>query len=343
MSGYVAEKLARRKVEGVFAPLLDAAVDSSDEGSSDDESDARSELETVRQTPLQKLKSIAAVGGLVGGAAASVAAMALAPGPFTFLMGGVCLANVPYALAKERQIGALPALRALNHRLKEDADRLEEEVDVLADEIDALQPEAHRAAAAEEALRAVAESQSVNVQRLVELVRENEVVLSSMRDNLRRRVMQDIIGIVMRSDGDRDETLDPKEVKLLALRIRIALQEDGVLFDSDKFLQVFGGGTTVTAILALVERLLPMERRDDDDDDDALDVAEGDVYDMFHMVPDRGAGDAASDASTASGGQGVSLVTTRRPSMSTRRLASVTLHVDAGTLQRELGDGWDDY
>jgi len=96
-------------------------------------------------------------------------------------MGGICIANAPYAFFKERQLDKIPSLRAMNNKLREDANNLEDAVDDLSEEIDILEPEADRAASVEEELRGIAEKQEVNVNKLVELVKENEVILAKMR------------------------------------------------------------------------------------------------------------------------------------------------------------------
>ena len=51
---------------------------------------------------------------------------------------------------------------------------------------------------------------------------------------MRQRIGQDMLSIVMKSDRDNDNYIDRKEAKTLALRIRLALQEYGVDFDSEK-------------------------------------------------------------------------------------------------------------
>lgn len=69
----------------------------------------------------------------------------------------------------------------MNNKLREDANRLEESVDELSSEIDILEPEADRAAKVEGQLRDIAGKQHANVDKLVELVKENENVLVEMR------------------------------------------------------------------------------------------------------------------------------------------------------------------
>jgi len=125
-------------------------------------------------------------------------------------------------------MGKIPSLRAMNNKLREDANNLGDAIDELSEEIDLLEPEADRAAEVTGQLQAIANAQQVNVDKLVELVKENEEILAKMRDNLRQRIVQDIITIVIKSDSDNDQIIDKSEAKTLALRIRIQLQEYGV-------------------------------------------------------------------------------------------------------------------
>eukprot|EP00581_Thalassiosira_minuscula_P010488 CAMPEP_0183709740 /NCGR_PEP_ID=MMETSP0737-20130205/5721_1 /TAXON_ID=385413 /ORGANISM="Thalassiosira miniscula, Strain CCMP1093" /LENGTH=344 /DNA_ID=CAMNT_0025937911 /DNA_START=271 /DNA_END=1305 /DNA_ORIENTATION=- len=288
--------MASKKAEGMLAPLLDSDDESSTDASSYD-SDASSKIETEKRTPMQKLKELVVYVGLGGGAALSAGAIVLNPAIAIFVMGGVCLANVPYAAFKERRIGAIPSLRSMNNKLREDANKLGGEVDILSEEIDLLEPEADRASAVEEQLRSIADLQGANVNRLVELVRENETILAKMRDNLRQRIVQDMIAIVVKSDQDNDCTIDRMEAKTLALRIRLALQEYGVMFDSQKFIKAIGGNTSVSGIIDIVTKLLPTEKKqkvekeedsdsDSDSDWDSDSDEEDDLFDMFHMAED---------------------------------------------------------
>lgn len=282
--------MASKKAEGLLAPLL-SDDESSTDSNDDDDSEASSKFETAKKSPMQKLKELLVYVGLAAGAAGSVGAMVLYPATILFVSGGICVANIPYAAIKERQIGKIPSLRAMNNKLREDANNLTEEVDILSEEIDILEPEADRAAAVEEQLRDVCDRQEVNVNKLVDLVKENEVILQKMRDNLRQRIVQDIITIVVKSDRDNDQTIDRSEAKTLALRIRLSLQEYGVEFNSEKFLKAIGSNATVQGVIAIVQKLLPQEERreDYDSDMDSVDSDEeedDDIYDMFYMAED---------------------------------------------------------
>lgn len=77
----------------------------------------------------------------------------------------------------------------------------------------------------EEDLRAIADEQKVNVDKIVDLVKENERILEQMKENLRRRIVQDILRIVVMSDIDNDGVYNKVECKMLVLKIRMTLQE----------------------------------------------------------------------------------------------------------------------
>jgi len=319
MSNYLAGKMAQKQAEGMLSPLLDDDEEDDDTDASSLPTSDGDDEEKVKRTPMERLKSTLVYGGLCGGVGLSAAAIVFAPAPAVIAMGAVCVLNAPYATFKEKKIAAIPSLRSMNNRLKDEADRLGEAVDQLAEEIDLLGPEADRAAEVEEELRSIADAQEVNVSKLVDLVKENAIILAKMRDNLRQRIVQDIIAIVVASDRDNDQTISQREGVTLALRIRIALQEYGVLFDSDKFLRAIGGDTTVAAVIAIVQKLLPRERRNADDDSDSEDSLEDhDMYDMFHMMEEGSLEDGSS--TTANGpARGVSLMTCDRKKSSVSR------------------------
>ncbi|KAL7548014.1 hypothetical protein ACHAWF_011288 [Thalassiosira exigua] len=303
-STYLAKKAAGKKADSFLKPLLsdDESSTGSDDGS-DVDSSASSEVETVKQTPMQKLKSLVVYVGLGGGVAACAAAMVLTPAIPIFVMGGICIANAPYSAIKERQILKTPSLRGMNNKLREDANNLGDEVDNLAEEIVKFNYNSERAAKCEEQLRGIVGEQQANVNKLVELVKENEIILSKMRDNLRQRIVQDMITIVVKSDKDNDQQIDRSEAKTLALRIRLSLQEYGVVFDSEKFLKAIGENATVQGVIAIVQKLLPSEKpkketHDGDSDSDSdfdsdSDSDDDSVFDMFYMAdgPEGGDGD----------------------------------------------------
>ena len=121
---------------------------------------------------------------------------------------------------------------------------------------------------------------------------------NSWQDNLRKRIVQDIISIVVKRDKDNDQKIDKQEAKELALKIRLQLQEYDVDFDSQKFIKVIAKDPSVPGVIAIVQKLLPAEEKkkeakvdssrkntdymtDSDEDEDSEDEEESEMYGKF--------------------------------------------------------------
>mmetsp|Transcript_10936 Transcript_10936/g.17302 ORF Transcript_10936/g.17302 Transcript_10936/m.17302 type:complete len:196 (+) Transcript_10936:1-588(+) len=170
-----------------------------------------------------------------------------------------------------------------------------------------------------------------------------------MRDNLRQRVVQDIIAIVTRSDTNNDDSIDRSEAKTLALRIRISLQEYGVVFDTQKFLKAIGDEPTVQKVISIVQKLLPAnkDKKDDDDDSDfdsdgdSDDDSDDDLFDMFYMAEEEEEGDAHRGSNPrASGIGGVSLMTCdKKSNRQSTRSSTIRRSVMGSTAGRKSKSG----
>eukprot|EP00804_Cyclotella_cryptica_P028866 CCRYP_008448-RA/>CCRYP_008448-RA protein AED:0.10 eAED:0.10 QI:197/0.75/0.6/1/1/1/5/183/362 len=346
LTNTLAKNAAHRKATGLLEPLLD------DDESTDDEETLEDQMEIEKQSPLQKLKTSAVYVILGAGLAICAAAMLVfithpcwkhipheSSPRFATL-------SVPYSAYKEHALSKIPTLRSLNNALREDANRLSHEVDTLSEEIDLLEPEADRAAAVEEELRDIAERQQFNVDRLVDLVKENGIIIDQMKDNLRRRIVQDVIHIVVSSDRDGDNSISRQEAKALSLQIQIQLETYGVEFDCEKFIKVIGMNPTLAKVISIVQKLLPSENEEEEDkNEDGLD---DDDYDMFYIVEDdHGSISVTSDdvigAALAFGGDSPnhpgrtrkSLLVDSKTHHSQRRRESRTI---AGSLMAGKGD-----
>lgn len=121
----------------------------------------------------------------------------------------------------------------------------------------------------------------------------NLLQLFICQDNLRKRIVQDIISIVVKSDKDNDQKIDKQEAKELALKIRLQLQEYDVDFDSQKFIKVIAKDPSVPGVIAIVQKLLPAEEKKNevkvdssrnnadymtDSDEDSEDEEESEMY-----------------------------------------------------------------
>jgi hypothetical protein len=103
-----------------------------------------------------------------------------------------------------------------------------------------------------------------------------------------------MVTLVMKSDKDNNHIIDKAEADLLALRIRLQLEQYGVEFDSNKFLRAVGNCPSVPCVLSLAQKLLqPMggtvvdDENDESDDSDGSDDDDDDMYDMFYVAEDN--------------------------------------------------------
>lgn len=154
-------------------------------------------------------------------------------------------------------------------------------------------------------MRAIAEKQSINFNRLVGLVKENESVLAQMKVsyppstvdltvfwyyiqcntyslygkiNLRQRICQDMIRIVIKSDKNNDQIINEKEAYLLAFRLRIQLHEYGVEFNSEKFVRYIGSNFSTAKLIRIACMILQPDHIRDAKED----LTE--IYDMFYVT-----------------------------------------------------------
>lgn len=201
------------------------------------------------------------------------------------------------------------------------AELLKSEAEILEEEIEFLLGHASRFGEVEQEVGAITQAQGSSIEELVELVRANEATMDMMRENLRQKVIQDVIGVTIRSEKNNTQIIDRVEAKLLALKITVKLESYGVIFDEDKFLQAVALNPTLWGVAGTVRKLLP---RDEEQSDEASAVSDKDdhVYDMFYMSrEDQQRRGSALAARAASEGRRASLTAGNQTSFDSRHVS----------------------
>lgn len=247
------------------------------------------DIVSIKPTVGQVFKSLVAILVAVGGAAASISSFILVPTPaiMVYVAGGICLMNLPIVIYKERKILFLPSRQKEVDQLQASVKQLESECDILEDEIEYLLGHASHFTDIEQELLELANAQGYNIDELMDLIRLNEETMDLLRENLRQKVIEDMIGIVIRSDKQPNQIIDRVEAKLLALKITVKLEAYGIIFDEEKFLQAVALHPTMMGVAGTVRKLLPPDEEHGDDVTNvtASSFASGkdDLYDMFYM------------------------------------------------------------
>ena len=140
----------------------------------------------------------------------------------------------------------------------------------------------------------------------------NPVLPLYKQENLRQKVIQDVIGIVIRSEK-QNQIIDRVDAKLLALKISVKLESYGVTFDENKFLQAVAINPTLWGVAGTIRKLLP-QRIDSEEgqsiDGDVSVLSDiNDIYDMFYMATAQGTDAGGSTPE----GRRASLATRRQP------------------------------
>ena len=169
-----------------------------------------------------------------------------------------------------------------------------------------------RYAGVERQLQHIALSQGTSIDIIIGLVKDNEEILDLMRDNLRQKVIEDIIGILVKHESNT-QRIDKVEAQLLALKISVKLEAYGVSLNEAKFSQAVALNPTLAGVIGTTRKLLPSDEKHAHDEE----LFETDIYDMFYISTEDGSiwASTASYTSFASeGANGISLArTVRKP------------------------------
>ena len=148
---------------------------------------------------------------------------------------------------------------------------LKSQVNSLREETQYLMLRATRCEAAEIQLREMAESDGYGGDELLQMVKKNEKTLDLLRANKRERVTEEVVRIVLK---DGSPIINEATAKSLAREISVKLEEMGVLFDKERFMQALASNPTLLGAISTVKKLLPDEDYNHEKDD---------AHDMFYL------------------------------------------------------------
>jgi len=156
-------------------------------------------------------------------------------------------------------------LRGFINLLRYEVNRLMEQNEILHNEIDNLEGEIGRLKVFEDKLTAIAEIQGMQVDHLVSLVDENGKVLKEMKQIVKGKILQDMIGVILAADQNRDFKIDEHELQLLTMRLKTMFDAQGITMDIDLFQELVRFNPTLEGVLQTAKELVS-----EDDDNDVL-------------------------------------------------------------------------
>jgi hypothetical protein len=116
--------------------------------------------------------------------------------------------------------------------------------------------------ATEKKLAAIAENNGSNVNKLRDLVKENQKVQNEMKEDLKFGIVQDMMNCVLDADRSEDGHFDDREIRMLLMRLKGLPQID---IDDAKFTEMVKMTRSVTAVLDMIRSItddsIPEEER----------------------------------------------------------------------------------
>jgi len=160
----------------------------------------------------------------------------------------------PVVMYKERQLTKEDTFRDALNAIREDQGRLTEQNDVLTAEIDDLQSEVDRMKDVEMALRELSETQGSQLDELMDLINENKAINTGLREVLKSKCLEEVIGLVLDIDNDGSFTIQDKEIDRLIIGMKLIPE---ITFDDNMFRQeVINCDGNVDEVITLIKSMI---------------------------------------------------------------------------------------
>ena len=186
---------------------------------------------------------------------ASAATFVLAGGPLSIPACGMTAVAAPYAAYQKRQLNELGGFRGQANELREHVNELHRQNDILTGNIDRLEGNVSGLEDVESKLNDFAKGANTNAERLQYVILETARLQTLIKKNLRKKVLQDVLSIVIKADRNRDYTLNRVEIEMLIFRLNTLPSVD---FQEDNFRKLLKGKKmlTVTEVMDILRNLL---------------------------------------------------------------------------------------
>lgn len=218
-------------------------------GEGGDAPTSKAPLKPVAETTMMERVAGFIAGGAIATALAAIiierSAIVSLAGVFSMIIG-------PYLYYQQTRLTDIAALKETHAAVEAEVDRLAHENQRLGKSIDELAGTVDKLEDVENALDTITQTQGKNVSTFAEQVEQNKKILAQMKQNLKGTVMQNLLSVIMASDADQDNIVDPEEIDTLLRRIKGI---GGLKVHEERFREVFSGGT-VSSLMSVVSNLL---------------------------------------------------------------------------------------
>lgn len=176
------------------------------------------------------------IAGIVAGTAVgtSAVAMAFSQGAMVMTAGVLACFCGPVVYFQQTKLTDIAAMKETGEAVSREIDRLKASNDRLAKSTDELREEVNKLEACEDALNELTQTQGQSVEAYEQQVMDMREILAQMQRDLRANIMQNLLAVVIRSDGDGSMSIEEDEVDDLIYRIKSI---NGVIIDREVLLK----------------------------------------------------------------------------------------------------------
>ena len=207
-------------------------------------------LKPVQETtPHERVAGGVAVGAVV---TALVAMIVEYNSTIVLVAGLLSILTGPYCYYQQTRLTDIRTLQETKQALQAEVDQFEESNQKLVKNIDTMTASVDRLEELDQALQIISSKQGITVQAFEQQVQENKKILQRMKGNLQANVLQNLLSVILRSDTDKDFTMDDSEIDALIRRLQNIA---GVTVHADRFRAAIAG-QNVTAVMEIVKNLL---------------------------------------------------------------------------------------
>uniref|UniRef100_A0A7S1CXE3 EF-hand domain-containing protein n=1 Tax=Cyclophora tenuis TaxID=216820 RepID=A0A7S1CXE3_CYCTE len=204
--------------------------------------------------PVAETTFMERIAGFIAGAAVAtaLAAIVIERSAIVSIAGVLSMILGPYLYYQQTRLTDIAALKETHAAVEAEVNRLHQENERLGTSIDNLTNTVDKLEDVENALDTITQTQGKNVATFADQVEQNKKILAQMKQNLKGTVMQNLLSVIMASDADQDNIVDPEEIDTLLRRIKGI---GGIEVHEDRFRQTFSGGN-VSSLMSVVSNLL---------------------------------------------------------------------------------------
>lgn len=154
-------------------------------------------------------------------AATSSTAMVIEASLLVSIVGFLCISLGVSSVVLQKKLSEFETMRELTNQMKDQVSNLSETNDKLKQENSRLDESTLKLQKAESDLASISATQGVSIDKLVvEQVNEYRVIQNHVKEDLKTKIKQTLLSVVIRSDVDQDYQIDPEEIDIVVLRLR---------------------------------------------------------------------------------------------------------------------------